>query len=385
MEKSLRIPAASFGDDNSKVIFGRESDKKEIIDLLISNDANDRKLSVISLLANDGMGKTILARLIYKDHRVSEHCDLAWAYVSDLSDTFMVTKAVLESFTLQSYDLKEQDMSQLEANLCERLEGKRFLLVLNIASRFIFGGWEALQPHFIKGANGSYVFVTTRNEISTSSIKPLYVYHIKPLSDEDSWSLFVNFASGGQNPSSYPELEDIGRQIMEKCCGSPLAIRTVGCLLRLKLQVEERDAVLDHLKQNLEDFKTALNNTLTLSYSTLKLSYDHLSEQIKRCFAYCSIFPSGYEFEKNKLVLLWMAEGLPHDPRGNSRMEDVGDEYFQELLSRSFLQISSGNKSSFVMHDLVSHFAVEVSGRYCCRLEDLGPFVSEIVTVKRQI
>lgn len=25
-------------------------------------------------------------------------------------------------------------MSQLEANLCERLEGKRFLLVLNIAS-----------------------------------------------------------------------------------------------------------------------------------------------------------------------------------------------------------------------------------------------------------
>ena len=145
------------------------------------------------------------------------------------------------------------------------------------------------------------------------------------------------------------------------------------------------DAVPDHLKQNLEDFKTALNNTLTLSYSTLKLSYDHLSAQIKRCFAYCSIFPSGYEFEKNKLVLLWMAEGLLHDPRGNSRMEDVGDEYFQELLSRSFLQISSGNKSSFVMHDLVSHFAVEVSGRYCCRLEDLGPFVSEIVTVKRQI
>lgn len=45
--------------------------------------------------------------------------------------------------------------------------------------------------------------------------------------------------------------------------------------------------------------------------------------------------------------------------------------------SRSFFQISSGNKSRFVMHDLVSHFAVEVSGRYCCRLEDLSPSVSE--------
>ena len=219
------MPAASFGDDNSKGIFGRESDKKEIIDLLLSNDANGRKLSVISLLDNDSMGKTTIAWLIYKDHRVTEHFDLkAWAYVSVLSDTFMVTKAVFESFTLQSCDLKEQDMSQLEANLCERLEGKRFLLVLNIASPFIFGGWEALQPHFIKAANRSYVIVTTRNEISASSIKPLYVYHIKPLSDEDSLSLFVNFAFGGQNPSSYPEQEDIGRKIMEKCCGSSLAL-----------------------------------------------------------------------------------------------------------------------------------------------------------------
>ena len=59
-------------------------------------------------------------------------------------------------------------------------------------------------------------------------------------------------------------------------------------------------------------------------------------------------------------------------------MENVGYEYFQELLSRSFFQISSGNKSRFVMHDLLSHFAVEVSGRYCCRLEDLGPSVSEM-------
>ena len=76
MEKSLRMPVASFGDNNSKVIFGRESDKKEIMDLLLSNDANGRKLSVISLLANDGMDKTTLARLIYKDHRVTEHFDL---------------------------------------------------------------------------------------------------------------------------------------------------------------------------------------------------------------------------------------------------------------------------------------------------------------------
>ena len=42
----------------------------------VNHNKTNRKLSVISLLANNGMGKTTLARLIYKDHRVTEHFDL---------------------------------------------------------------------------------------------------------------------------------------------------------------------------------------------------------------------------------------------------------------------------------------------------------------------
>ncbi|THG01141.1 hypothetical protein TEA_009111 [Camellia sinensis var. sinensis] len=52
-------------------------------------------------------------------------------------------------------------------------------------------------------------------------------------------------------------------------------------------------------------------------------------------------------------------------------MEDVGGEYFQELLSRSFFQPSSTGKSSkFVMHDLINDLAQVVARDTCLRLDD---------------
>ena len=50
-------------------------------------------------------------------------------------------------------------------------------------------------------------------------------------------------------------------------------------------------------------------------------------------------------------------------------MEEVGEDYFLDLASRSLLEQSSGNKSSFVMHDLVNDLAKFFSGQFTFRLE----------------
>ncbi|XP_059441963.1 putative disease resistance RPP13-like protein 1 [Corylus avellana] len=49
-------------------------------------------------------------------------------------------------------------------------------------------------------------------------------------------------------------------------------------------------------------------------------------------------------------------------------MEEVGEDYFLDLASRSLLEQSSDNKSGFVMHDLVNDLAKFVSGKFTCRL-----------------
>ncbi|KAL7203592.1 hypothetical protein ACSBR2_016790 [Camellia fascicularis] len=90
----------------------------------------------------------------------------------------------------------------------------------------------------------------------------------------------------------------------------------------------------------------------------------------KQCFAYCSIIPNDYEFEEEELVFLWMAEGFIPKQR-KKQMEDVGSDYFRELLSRSFFQPSStGKRSKFVMHDLINDLAQAVARDTCFRLDD---------------
>ena len=102
----------------------------------------------------------------------------------------------------------------------------------------------------------------------------------------------------------------------------------------------------------------------------LRLSYNHLPSHLKRCFAYCAIFPQDYEFKKEELIPLWRAEGLIQQSKDDGRKENVGDKYFCELLSRSFFQSSSSNESLFTMHDLVNDLAKYVAGETCIHLDE---------------
>ncbi|THG22291.1 hypothetical protein TEA_009424 [Camellia sinensis var. sinensis] len=65
-------------------------------------------------------------------------------------------------------------------------------------------------------------------------------------------------------------------------------------------------------------------------------------------------------------------------------MEDVGGEYFRELLSRSFFQPSrTGKSSKFVMHDLINDLAQVVARETCFRLEDILKYPEQCKTIKK--
>ncbi|XP_071721960.1 putative disease resistance RPP13-like protein 1 [Rutidosis leptorrhynchoides] len=101
----------------------------------------------------------------------------------------------------------------------------------------------------------------------------------------------------------------------------------------------------------------------------LRLSYHYLHPELKKCFAYCAIFPQGYLFRKKSLVRLWMAEGFIKESQEGEEMEMIGAKYFRELVSGSLFQWSSYHHS-FVMHDHIHEVAESVAGETCFRLED---------------
>ncbi|KAI3445081.1 hypothetical protein Pfo_001746 [Paulownia fortunei] len=343
-------------------VYGRTFEKEEIIKLLVGDDETKRCTpSILPILGMGGIGKTTVAQIIYNDKRVDEVFDVkAWAYVSDDFSLIRITKALLESATAKPCDTMNLEL--LQSGLKEILYQKRFLVVLDDVWNEQFDNWNDLSIPFMVGNPGSKIIITTRNKEVISVMDALPPYHMKEMSDEACWSLFVHHAFGVGDSEMYSSLRETGRKIMKKCKGLPLAVKTVGSVLVSKLDNDHWNEVLNN---KLWDIPPRKNVVLP----SLRLSYHHLPSNLKRCFAYCSIFPKGYEFNKKNLVLLWMAEGFVQ-PVGNITLEEVGEEYFSELLSRSFFQESVQDKTRYVMHDLLNDLAQSVSRKMCVHLEE---------------
>ena len=340
--------------DESEV-FGMDVKKEEFMNILLSHDTCNKELSVIPILGQSGVGKTTLARIIYNDPIVAQHFDLkAWFRVGDFK-LATVTKAIFESFNLQSFDLKELNLQpglnsdQLQVKLQEYLRGKRILLVLDDVWS-LNKDWKVFRSTLTgAAANKCCVIVTTRKEDYASLISTVDAYRMEPLLYDESWSLFAKFAFGNQIPSSYPDLEPIGRKIVRSCDGVPSTLRTLGTLLRFKPQVEEWKTV-DEVLQN---------------YYFQDEGGD-LPTYLKQCLRYCSLFPNDYEFKKENLVLLWMAEGL----LDRQRMEKTGYEYFDQLFSKKHFSSCSDGDGVDTPFKMFNQKGFSFSSRYFFRLED---------------
>ena len=273
-----------------------------------------------------------------------------------------VTKSLLESITSRPWDSNNLDILRVE--LRKNLWGKRFLFVFDDLWNDNYNDWDELITPLINEKAGSRVIITTRQQKVAEVARTYPIYRLEPLSTEDCWSLVSKHAFGGEDfcAGKYQELEAIGRKISKKCGGLPVAAKTLGGLLRSKVDLKEWTNILNSSIWNLLD-----DNILP----ALLLSYLYLPSNLKRCFAYCSIFPKNFVLHKKEIVLLWMAEGFLEHSHNQKEVEEVGDDYFVQLLSRSLIQQSNDDvgRLKFVMHDLVNDLATIVAGKSCCRLE----------------
>jgi len=66
-----------------------------------------------------------------------------------------------------------------------------------------------------------------------------------------------------------------------------------------------------------------------------------------------------------------MAENFLQCPRQSMSVEEVGEQYFNDLFSRSFFQESMEYGIDFIMHDLLNDLAKYVSGDFCFTFKDV--------------
>ncbi|XP_058771515.1 putative disease resistance RPP13-like protein 1 [Vicia villosa] len=361
--------------DHPSNIFGRDQDKEAILKLLLDADNDvDDNISVIPIVGMGGVGKTTLAQSVF--NTIKHQFDVpAWVCVSDDFDELKVTKDILEAVTGSSCNINNKELLHLD--LKERLSGKTFLIVLDDVWTDDYDSWNSLLRPLQYGTKGSKILVTTRIDKVASMVQTSHAYPLQQLSDEDCWSVFANHACLPQEESNeYMELQKTGREIVRKCKGLPLAAQSLGGLLRRKRDISDWNNIL---KSNIWEVESKI-------IPALRISYHYLPPYLKRCFVYCSLYPKDYKFNKDELILLWMAEDLLPSLKNGKTLEEVGNEYFNDLASRSFFQRSgSGNQyQGFVMHDLVHDLATLLGGEFYFRTEEFGK-ESKISTKTRHL
>ncbi|OMO76507.1 NB-ARC domain-containing protein [Corchorus olitorius] len=177
--------------------------------------------------------------------------------------------------------------------------------------------------------------------------------------DDESWELFSKKAFPGDGiDSSQSQFENLGKEMVKKCGGLPLAIIVLGGLLATKRSLAQWEMVQRKFNADLNKYG-AVNGILVLSYHDLPL-------HLKSCFLYFGHYPEDWEISKKELLRLWIAEGFisPPPESGGLLMEDEAEQCLEELINRCLVQVGKKDHTgrgvkTCRMHDLLRDMCVE--------------------------
>ncbi|KAL6323257.1 hypothetical protein AAG906_029264 [Vitis piasezkii] len=219
--------------------------------------------------------------------------------------------------------MREMGEDELGGKLRECLNDKKYLVAMDDV--WSIEAWSSLCFHLTESMNGSKVLMTTRNKEIAAQANPhevvghtdsqALVYELRIMDDDESWELFLKKTFGARDSTSVclsKALEELGRKIVAKCKGLPLAIVVLGGLLSTKEKTEP--------------------------------SWE------RSCFLFV-VFSRRLEIKASKLIHLWIAEGFVQR-RGKEKLEDIVEDYLYELIHEAWF---GGSKEGKWKSDILSH------------------------------
>ncbi|KAL0922679.1 hypothetical protein M5K25_006684 [Dendrobium thyrsiflorum] len=342
-----------------KEIIGIEKNRNVIENWLADDETSQY---VIAVWGMAGVGKTTLATNVY--NRQKKDCSFSnFAWIS-VTQTYNIND-LLRNIILDLFEGKMEAIPQsfntmeyrhLVQILRDFLHQKKYLIVIDdIWSSEV---WMDLKNAFLDCKLGSRIIITTRvYDVAINAASKSHVIELKPLQEDEAQRLFC-LTVFGEGAINYPQdLEELTQKFLQKCEGLPLAILCIGRLLSVK----DKDMIL---WQRIYDGLNIGSADLRDVYNIFRISFNDLPGYLKSCLLYCSMFSEGHKIQTKKLIRLWVAEGFVQK-QGSKSLEEVAEEYLNELTHRCMLQIHRitlhGAILRCTIHDLIKDFLLTKS------------------------
>lgn len=312
-------------------IVGIEVHVEQLVELLIEGKSDRRQ--VISVFGMGGLGKTTLAKEVYKRVKTDFDC-YSWVFLSQSCNLRDVLQRILFGLKESKNEPAMEVMDVMNEGLLQEmiynyLQDKMYLIVFDDVWDTEI--WEELK-HALPRERGQIILTTRIQDIASSVEDGCYIYHLHPLTHELAWKLFCKKAF--RRMKACPEdLRGLAESIVNRCGGLPLAIVAIAGLLSSKgTNARDWQHVLDTL-----DWELNHDRDLDRLHKTLLLSYNHLPFYLKYCFLHIGLFPADYEIGRKRLIRMWVAEGFVEKSRSKTD-EEVANHYFLKLIRGSMIQ-----------------------------------------------
>ncbi|CAM0874995.1 unnamed protein product [Alopecurus aequalis] len=341
-------------------LVGIDCKRAKIIKLLTDEKEDggfSQQLKLVSIVGFGGLGKTTLANQAYEKIKGQFDC-AAFVFVSQRPNMKRILLDLLSELGTAGnmWDSERKLINKVR----EFLQDKRYLIVID--DIWSISTWEVLKCVLPENNLCSRIITTTRIfDVATTCCSSFegHIYRIKPLSDEDSRSLFSKRVFHGEH--NYPShLEELSVEILRKCSGLPLAILHIAGLLATKSKTkDEWELVLNSIGSTLDN-----SDILQGMRKILLLSYYDLPHNLKTCLLYLSIYPEDYKIRTKTLLRKWISEGFIAEERGK-RLDQVAQSYFNDLINRSMIlpvnTAYDGNVHYCKVHDMVLNILISMS------------------------